>query len=153
MAEHGVNVEIVELAEHDLESLAGLYRHFWNEESDVARMRTVFQRLASNPDYIFLGAKLDGELVGSVMGIVCEELYGQCLPFMVIEDVVVDGESRRRGVGSRLMVEMEQRAADRNCQYIIFVTEQERSSAHRFYESLGYSPDKYKGFKKKLGDG
>jgi ribosomal protein S18 acetylase RimI-like enzyme len=145
-------MRILDLTEQDLEPLAGLYRHFWNEESDVTRMTTAFQRLAGNPDYIFLGAKLDGKLVGSVMGIVCEELYGQCRPFMVVEDVVVDEGSRRRGVGSQLMRELERRAAGRGCRSIIFVTEQDRTSAHRFYESLGYSCDKYQGFKKRLGD-
>ena len=144
-------MKITELIEHDLESLARLYKQFWNEESDVARMRAAFQRLASNPDYIFLVAKRDEQLVGSVMGIVCEELYGDCQPFMVVEDVVVDEENRRQGVGSRLMVELERLAANRGCSYIIFVTEQDRTAAHQFYESLGYSPNKYKGFKKRLG--
>jgi prepilin-type N-terminal cleavage/methylation domain-containing protein len=30
------------------------------------------------------------------------------------------------------------------------VTESERTDAQRFYESLGYEPDTYKGFKKRL---
>ena len=53
-------------------------------------MRATFRRLKDRPDYVFLGAKTDGRLVGSVLGIVCEELYGQCVPFMVVEDVIVD---------------------------------------------------------------
>lgn len=146
-------MKIALLTEQDLEPLAGLYKQFWNEEGDVDKMRATFQRLAGNPDYIFLGARLDGTLVGSAMGIVCEELYGQCQPFMVIEDVVVDRENRRKGVGSRLMAELEHRATERGCSYIILVTEQDRTTAHRFYASLGYSPDKYKGFKKRIGDG
>ena len=104
-------IDIVELAEDDLEELAGLYKQFWGEESDVARMRAVFRRLADNPDYIFLGRRHDGHIVGSVMGIVCEELYGQCQPFMVVEDVVVDRDHRRQGVGRALMEELERRAA------------------------------------------
>jgi len=138
------------LTEQDLEALAGLYKQFWNEESDVDKMRDAFRRLSGNADYILLGARRDGVLVGSVMGIVCEELYGQCQPFMVVEDVVVDQENRRRGVGSRLMAELERHATERGCSYIIFVTEHERTAALRFYESLGYSPDKYRGFKKRL---
>ena len=145
--------EIIELVESDLESLAGLYKQFWDEESDVEKMRPTFQRLSDNSDYIFLGAKCDDELVGSVMGVVCEELYGQCLPFMVVEDLVVDKNHRRQGVGSTIMRELEQRAINRGCSFILLVTEQNRTTAHRFYESLGYSQDKYKGFKKRLGNG
>ena len=85
------------------------------------------------------------------MGIVCEELYGDCKPFMVIEDIVVNKDHRRSGVGSALMGALEGCAVERNCNYIIFVTESERTEAHRFYESLGYNPNACKGFKKYLG--
>ncbi len=144
-------MKIAELTELDLEGLAKLYKQFWGEESSLEKMLTTFRRLRINPNYIFLVAKLDGCLAGSVMGIVCEELYGECKPFMVVEDVVVDTNHRRQGIGSQLMRELEQCASTRGCAYIIFVTEQDRTTAHRFYESLGYSSDKYKGFKKRLG--
>lgn len=144
--------QITELKETDLEDLAGLYRQFWNEGSDISRMRAEFQRLSSNPDYIFLAARKGGKLVGSAMGIVCRELYGQCRPFMVIEDVVIDTDHRRQGVGSMLMRELERLAGLRECGTILFVTEQDRTAAHRFYESLGYAPDRYRGFKKRLGN-
>ena len=39
---------------------------------------------------------------------------------------------------------------NKNPNYIIFVTESERTDALRFYESLGYKSDAYKGFKKRL---
>jgi GNAT superfamily N-acetyltransferase len=143
-------MEVTNLTEGDLESLAGLYRQFWNEESSLERMRVTFRRLQENPNYILLGAKHEGLLVGTAMGIVCEELYGDCRPFLVIEDVVVDERHRRSGIGASLMRELEKRAVDLDCSYIIFVTEMERTDAHRFYESLGYKSDAYKGFKKRL---
>ncbi len=143
-------MEIGRLTENDLPALAELYKQFWGEDSCLERMRATFRRLKDRPDYVFLGAKTDGRLVGSVLGIVCEELYGQCVPFMVVEDVIVDAEWRRRGIGSALMCELENQAVGGGCGYIIFVTEVERTDAHRFYESLDYDPDAYKGFKKRL---
>jgi len=145
--------EIEELAERDLEALAGLYAQFWGENSSLAKMRAAYRRLGKNPNYLLLAARQEGRLVGSAMGIVCEELYGQCRPFMVVEDVIVDDGHRRNGVGTLLMRELERRALDSDCAYLIFVTEQERTGAHRFYQSLGYGPDAYKGFKKRLGPG
>jgi ribosomal protein S18 acetylase RimI-like enzyme len=124
------------LTEGDLQALAGLYKQFWGEESSLEKMRVTFRRLAMNPNYIFLGAKQDGHLVGSAMGIVCEELYGECKPFMVIEDVIVDENYRCAGIGSTLMRELEKFAAERECGYILFVTETDRNDAIRFYESL-----------------
>jgi GNAT superfamily N-acetyltransferase len=127
-----------------------LYKQFWGEESSLEMMRAAFQRLSLDPDYVFLVAKLKGGVIGSIMGIVCEELYGECRPFMVVEDVIVDKDHRRKGIGASLMRQLEECAADRNCGYIIFVTEKERTEAHRFYESLGYTLDAYRGFKKRL---
>ncbi len=143
-------MDIVKLVEDDLEDLAGLYKQFWGEESDLARMRSVFRRLSDNPNYIFLGMRNGGRIIGSVMGIVCEELYGQCQPFMVVEDVVVDRARWRQGVGRALMMDLERRANESGCSYVIFVTEATRAGARQFYQSLGYNPDRYRGFKKRL---
>jgi len=143
-------MEIRKLTENDLVSLAVLYKQFWGEESSLEKMRATFQRLKRNSSYILLVADEQNNLVGSVMGIICEELYGDCKPFMVVEDVIVDKHQRRLGIASSLMGELERCAAKHNCNYIIFVTESERAEAHRFYESLGYKSDAYKGFKKRL---
>ena len=70
-----------------------------------------FQRLKRNPSYIFLVADQQNNLVGSVMGIICEELYGDCKPFMIVEDVIVDIDQRRLGIASSLMRELEKCAA------------------------------------------
>ena len=146
-------ITIDKLIERDLAELSGLYKQFWGEDSSIEKMKDTFRRLESNPHYIFLGAKQNGSLVGSVMGIVCEELYGECKPFMVVEDVVVDSDHRRCGVGTSLMRALEQTAAERGCSYIIFVTESDRTEAHQFYASIGYKPDGYKGFKKRMKEG
>jgi GNAT superfamily N-acetyltransferase len=143
-------MEIERLTETDLPILAELYKQFWGEESSLEKMRAAFHRLSNDPNYIFIVAKIDECVVGSVMGIVCEELYGECKPFMVVEDVIVDKRYRREKIGTSLMQELEKLAIERNCSYIIFVTENERVDAHRFYESLGYRLDAYKGFKKRL---
>lgn len=143
-------MEIGRLTEDDLPFLAELYKQFWGEESSLKRMRATFQRLSIDPDYVFWVAKINNRVVGSVMGIVCEELYGECKPFLVVEDVLVDQNHRRKGIGASLMRQLERCAADRGCGYIIFVTEKERTDAHRFYESLGYKAEAYKGFKKRL---
>jgi ribosomal protein S18 acetylase RimI-like enzyme len=139
------------LKESDLASLAELYIQFWGEASSLEKMQETFRRLKENPDYIFLVAEHKGHIAGSLMGIICEELYGECRPFLVIEDVIVDNESRHKGIGSALIRKIENCAISRNCNYIIFVTESERTDALPFYESLGYSPDAYRGFKKRLG--
>ena len=144
---------MVLLEEQDLPVLAELFQQFWNEESNLEKMQTKFSELIENPAYILLGAKINSRLVGFAMGIICEELYGECESFMVIEDVIVDKNQRRSGIGSALMSALEKHAIERNCCQIIFVTESNRTETVRFYASLGYDPDSHTGFKKRLGPG
>jgi ribosomal protein S18 acetylase RimI-like enzyme len=146
-------METTELTENDLAGLAELYKEFWNEDSSLEKMRPLFHKVGNDPNYIFLVVKDDGILAGSVMGVICENLYGECKPFMVVEDVVVSKDLRPRGIGTILMRELEKIAVERNCRQTIFVTESNRTDAIAFYQSLGYEADRYTGFKKKLADG
>lgn len=143
-------VRIERLDERDLPALAGLYRQFWGEESSLAKMRETFRRLRADDRYLFLAARREDSLVGSAMAIVCEELYGECRPFLLVEDLVVDAAVRRLGVGTALMREVERQALTRDCAYILLLTEAERDGAVRFYGSLGYECEPFRGFKKRL---
>ena len=143
-------MRVAALTEADLPDLARLYRQFRGEESCLEHMRIAFRRLENDPDYTLLGVREAGRLVGSVMGILCRELYGSCRPFMVVEDVIVDQTHRRRGVGSKLMQAMEQAAIRHDCSYIMLVTDAIRTDALGFYKHLGYHPDRYRACKKYL---
>ncbi len=134
----------------DLNVLAKLYGELSGKRMDARKMKRSFQWMQSNPNYIVLGAKSDGKLQGSLMGIVCHDLVGECRPFMVIENVIVSSGCRRQGVGRRLMHAMERIARRRRCYYIMFVSKSRRKEAHRFYESLDYRLDLVQGFKKYL---
>ena len=143
-------METVTLTEQDLPELARLYRQFRGEESSVEDMRKTYRKLRKNRNYTLLGVREGGTLVGSVVGILCEELYGSCRPFMVVEDMVVDQVYRRRGIGSMLMRSIEQEARLNSCSYIMLVTDASRREALGFYEYLGYHPNRYRACKKYL---
>ena len=67
-----------------------------------------------------------------------------------LENMIVDNRYRNKGVGKALITELEKKAFEHNCSQIILVTETDRIDACKFYESAGYNPNSYKGFKKKL---
>ncbi len=143
-------MEIQRLQEKDLASLSELFQQFWGENSSLEKMSSTFKRLKTNPAYILLAAKQNDTLAGFAMGIICEELYGDCKPFMIIEDLIVDKNQRRNGTGAALMGGLEEFATGHDCCQIIFVTESDRTEAHRFYRSSGYEFEPYKGFKKRI---
>lgn len=142
-------MQIRNLNREDLPQLAALYHQFWNEDSDISAMQKKYEELKARDAYILLAAEIDGRVAGSVTGIVCDELYGSCCPFLVVENVIVDQSFRRKGVGHALMCALEQEAKKHGCSSMQLVTELSRRDACAFYESLGFSTDK-KGFKKSL---
>ena len=113
-------------------------------------MTDTFNKINGNPNYIILVAKIENKVVGSVMGIVCDELFGNCLPFMVVENVAVLKEYRRRGVARELLIKLEEHAKQRFCTTILFVSSEHRTAAHKLYESVGYGIDKVNGYRKRL---
>jgi ribosomal protein S18 acetylase RimI-like enzyme len=144
-------ITIDKLAYDDLNSLKLLYEDgFENSASDYSKMVETYNTIKDNTSYIILCAKIDGRVVGSVMGIVCSELFGKCLPFMVVENVVVLNGFRRLGIAKQLMQKLEEYAKMNRCTTILFVSSEHRKGAHKLYESLGYGIDKVNGYRKRL---
>lgn len=141
---------IRDMIAEDIPQLAVLYKQFWNEESSVESMYENFIKFQEGDSYLLLSAAENNQLIGSVMGIICGELYGDCKPFMVLENMIVDNKYRNHGVGKGLISELEKRAVEKGCSQIILVTDTNRIDACKFYESAGYNPETHKGFKKKL---
>jgi ribosomal protein S18 acetylase RimI-like enzyme len=143
-------VEIIRIVEKDLEDLKTIFEELTDNKCDLKKMAQSFQLISQNQDYIVLGAKHKGKLAGSLMGIICHDLVGECKPFMVIENVIVLSAYRGLGIGKKMMIEIERIGKENNCFYTMFVSGSNRKGAHTFYESLGYKIDEVQGFKKYL---
>ena len=143
-------MNISTITENDLPDLAELYQQLIPNEISVDKMKSVLNKHKDNPNHIVLSAKIDGQLVGSLLAVMCEMLFGQCKSFMVVEDVVVDYSHRRKGIGASLMRYIEDYARKNNCSYIMLITDTERVGSQKFYKSLGYKTDEYRAFKKQL---
>ena len=135
----------------DLQGLKALYEDAFGGETDFGKMVETFNNIKSNPNQIILVAKSEGIVVGSVLGVVCHELIGRCTPFMVLEDVAVLSSFRRKGIARMLLTEIENRAKQKDCNMILFVSSIQREGAHKLYESMGYGADKVNGYRKRLG--
>lgn len=141
---------VAPLTVDDLPQLMALQAELINEAGDLNRMRELFALLCKDSNYSLLGVKKQGCLVGSLAGIVCHDLFGKCLPFMVIENVIVTTAFRHQGIGRMLMIEVERIARMRGCRYLMLVSSITREQAPAFYHSLGYESAPYRGFKKTL---
>ncbi len=143
-------MEIREMTREDLPQVAQLYYGFWGKTSDLAKMEGSFARIKEQDSHILLVAQEGEYLIGTVMGVVCQEIYGDCRPFLVLENMIVSSHARQKGVGKKLVEELEHRAQERGCTQILVQTEKKRLDAVAFYNSLGYDPEPMQGYKKKL---
>ena len=144
------NIIISRIEENDIAELAKLYQQLQKNESSIEKMKETLIKVKDDTNHVLLGAKINGKLTGTLLGVSCQMLFGQCKSFMIIEDVVVSSKFRRFGIGRALLNEIEKIAKQLNCSYIMLITDAERPEAHRFYLSLGYKTDEYKAFKKAI---
>jgi GNAT superfamily N-acetyltransferase len=59
-------------------------------------------------------------------------------PYGLIEDVFVEEEHRKRGIGTRIIKALVQEAGKRNCYKVIFTSRNSKPELHQFYEKLGF---------------
>ena len=113
-------------------------------------MEEVLDKHKQNPDHMVFVAKVDDLVVGYLLSVTNNMLFGQCKSFMVIEDVVVNEHMRNQGIGKALMDHAESYAKQNNCSYIMLITDIDRKESQRFYKSIGYKTSEYCAFKKHL---
>jgi GNAT superfamily N-acetyltransferase len=143
-------MDIKPISEDDLHELASLQKELIEEESNIEKMQELFQTIKKDDNYYLLGAQSEGRLVASLAGIVCHDLFGKCMPYMIVENVIVAKDMRQKGIGTSLMMEIERVAQERGCRYIMLVSSAKRKKARDFYHRLGYDSANYRGFKKLL---
>ncbi|WP_446898429.1 GNAT family N-acetyltransferase [Clostridium sp. LBM24168] len=144
-------VTISNITYSELGDLATLYEQLLGRKTNFTKFKDKFRWINSNKNYILIGAKDDsGNLIGSLLGIICQDLGGECKPFMVIENVIVKNDCRRMGIGKALMIFIEDFAKNKDCYFTMLVSAFNREGAHKFYESIGYNNNVVKGFKKYL---
>lgn len=135
----------------DIKEYAKLCDELFGSQTNLVELEKVLKKILTNEDYILVGIKNEeGELIGSVMGILCQDTVGGCRPFVVLENLIVSPKYRKMGLGKRLIFFIEDWAKENNSYFVMFMSLAKRKEAHTFYESLGYSQEISNGFKKYL---
>lgn len=139
-------ISIREMRDNDLPSPVRLYhepdspgdagQHGTKEASEDAHK--VFARIkADEHQRTFLACSGDS-VVGTFVLLIVPNLAHGCLPWAVVENVVVDPRYRGVGVGRAMMEFARARALESGCYKIVLSSNVARKEAHRFYEHLGW---------------
>lgn len=105
---------------------------------DLAEAESRFERITSYPDYRIYVAQHQGRIVGTFALMIMDNLAHMGAPSAIIEDVAVDPEWHRRGIGTQMMQHAIQRCRDKGCYKAVLSSNLKRKKAHAFYESLGF---------------
>jgi GNAT superfamily N-acetyltransferase len=120
----------------DAEDVARLARQLGYEVAagDVAAR---LARLLPRPDQQLFIAEANSHTLGWLHAARAEFVEAEA--FVTIAGLVVDSSHRRQGIGTLLVRRAEQWAAAQECSLVRLWSSTRRTSAHRFYERLGYT--------------
>lgn len=133
------------LRSEDLSEFVEFYPKAFGGSCNIQSAEKHYATIANNPDYTLLTAKVEGKLCGYLMAVIIQDFVEDGTPFMTLWSVCVHPEYRRHGIGTTMMGYIEKLAKKKNCEFITFISGAHRTSAHAFYERLGYDLKKEKG--------
>jgi GNAT superfamily N-acetyltransferase len=105
----------------------------------AAKMQRALRALLRKRDETLLVAAKDGRIVGSTHVLIFRHLGRALRPVAIVENVIVDANFRRAGIGEQLMAAAIQIARRQNCYKLSLTTNRKRKPAHRFYERIGWN--------------
>ena len=102
----------------------------------LAEMRRRYIAVADSAGHTVLVAECDGRLVGLMHLYVRPALDKP--PEAIVQAIVIDTDSRNRGIGKSLMSAAERWARERGYTSVALYSNVSRDGAHSFYNALGY---------------
>lgn len=97
-----------------------------------------FERIEGDPNQFLAVADFGGEVVGTLQLTFIPGLSRSGMTRAQIESVRVRADQRSRGLGQRLVEWAVAEAGRRGCGLVQLTTDATRTSAHAFYERLGF---------------
>lgn len=137
-------MEIRSINHSDLSQLLDLYDQFNRPRSprpEIERLATILRAIESAGGCVF-GAFVDEKLLGSCTVNLCPNLTWSGRPYAMIENVIVDAEWRRKGVGRSLLCAAVKHAQLKNCYKVMLMTGAKDADTLAFYQTAGFSQSK-----------
>jgi GNAT superfamily N-acetyltransferase len=138
----------------DLSGILALLRELNPEDPELAPSESagIWTEILGNPRIRYLVAVDSGKVVGTCHVLVVPNLTRSGRPYALVENVVVDGAHRRRGIGRSLMDLAVDFAKSMHCYKVMIQSSAKRSEAHAFYQDLGFDCEAKRSFVLQLPD-
>ncbi|GAA4896964.1 hypothetical protein GCM10023405_15300 [Streptomonospora salina] len=111
------------------------------EQSSTVRMSSAavraWTRMENDPDRSVLVAERRGQIIGTLDLLVIANLTHDAQSWAIVDNLVVDPDCRRAGVGRALMDEAVDRAGRAGCYKIELLSHENRTGTQTFYAAVG----------------
>jgi ribosomal protein S18 acetylase RimI-like enzyme len=147
-------VEVREAEDRDLDALLHLYEQLADGQpgsmpADPRDAAAILTEIRSVSARALLVAVVGERVVGTADCMIVVNLTHAGKPWAIVENVVVDADTRRAGIGSALMEAVLERAERAGCYKVQLISRKDRPAAHAFYRSLEFEPSA-EGFRRYL---
>jgi N-acetylglutamate synthase-like GNAT family acetyltransferase len=126
--------------DRDIPRILELYEQLTEEKLDLSPdiAKRVFSEITALPRQEFLVAEKDGRVAGTLFLQIVPNLSHNARPWAMVENMVVDSQYRRQGIGRELMRYAFSRCRGAGCYKVQLLSNKKRLEAHQFYRSLGF---------------
>lgn len=124
--------------ELDYKLLMQLYNDFVGSDRYSKLDNDSFKKVLNNYNNFVFVAEENGKLVGFAAFSV-RDVIRYPKPIAELDELFVYSDYRQKGLGKKLMQQVEEKAKELNCYRIFIESRFDYKTAHKFYEDLGYT--------------
>lgn len=137
-----MGLDIREAKSEDLQHVLFIYREAGLDTEgslDQADASEILKRLKAYPNYKVFVAETEGQIVGTFALLVMDNLAHKGVRSGVVEAVGVLPAFQGKGIGKEMMRFAMKRCKDDGCYKMTLSSNETRTDAHKFYESLRFT--------------
>jgi GNAT superfamily N-acetyltransferase len=126
----------------DLRGLLQVYRESGLDPGtnlSLSEGAAILERIRHYPNYKVFVAETDGHIVGTFALLIMDNLGHGGTPSGLVEAVGVLPPFQGKGIGKEMMQFAMNRCKEHGCYKMMLSSNETRTDAHRFYESLGFT--------------
>ncbi len=131
-------MEIREAKKEDYQELIGLFNDFVGDKRYVNKGNDSFEEVLENPNNYVYVAEDKGGLVGFVTFSV-RVVVRYPKPVAEIDELFVSPKHRKKGLGTKLVETVLDKASDVGCYRVFIETHYRHKGAHKLYESMEFT--------------
>ena len=129
----------------DANEIARLYGELTTKSPlDVLAER--ISEISEDPNTYLIVCEENGAILATALLTLCNDVMFKRQPFAVIENVAVNKDFQRKGIGKGLMKHIEAFCLQQDCSKIMLLSGSDNRSARNFYAAMGYNTDAKAGF-------